>query len=248
MVTTVLIDDEPAAITSLRRQIEEFCPALDIVGTANGVTTGLEVIERLRPELLFLDIEMPDGSGFDLIDRLPRAHRPQIIFATSQESYALEAIRRATLHYLLKPVELAELLVAVELARQRLEEKNSHQRMEALLANLKQPGATTNSIGVPSETGVDFVEVGRITHCEGVDRCTRIHIMDDTPLLSSYSLGQFKRLLEGYDFLVVHRSFLVNLKHIRRYDKAGSLTLANGRVIPVSRRRRQEILDRLHRS
>ncbi len=242
----VLIDDETAASSSLKELLDEFCPSVSVVGTAGDVTSGLQLIDQLRPELIFLDIQMPGRSGFDLLRELPASTRPEVIFVTSQDEHALRAINCAALGYVLKPIELSDLLRAVKRVEKQLKSNSSVVRVTNLLNNLDQPQRKPKRIGIPSETGVDFVEVEQIVRCEGIDRCTSIQVSQGKPMVSSYSIGEYRRMLENYGFLVVHRSHLVNPDHIVRYDRAGFLTFTDGSTAPVSRSKRLAVLDSLN--
>lgn len=240
-MTAIIIDDEPAAITSLSKLLTQVCPTVDIVAQAYDVAEALPKIAAKQPDVLFLDIQMPGGSGFDLVRRLPKGQRPEIIFVTSHDQYTMQAIKVAALGYLLKPVIGVELTAAVDLAASRIHQKNSEDRLEALLANLETRENGRKKIGIPSETGLEFVAAGDILYCEGQDGYTRIHLRDADQRFSSYSIGEYRKLLTPYDFFAVHRSYLVNRQHVVRYDRSGSLVLSNGASVMVSRRRKEDV-------
>lgn len=242
-MNALLIDDETAAISELRNRLQAAHPSIRIVGEAMNVRDGLEKITQLQPDLLFLDIEMPGGNGFELVRQLPPNHRPEIIFVTSQGAYALQAFRVAALSYILKPVDAAELKAAVDLAAIRLREKNSGQRLEVLLENMRTDNPADKRIGIPSEDGVEFVEASEIIYCEGVEGYTRFHLKPGKTRLSAYSIGHYHKMLEPYDFFAIHRSFLVNRQHVANYVNSGLLNLSNGSQLEVSRRRRGAVRD-----
>lgn len=237
----ILIDDEPAAITSLRKILVENCPKVSVIGEAFSVREALKKIEELSPDVLFLDIQMPGGSGFDLVRLLPKGNRPEIIFVTSQDQYSMQAIKVAALGYLLKPVIEGEMREAVELAGERIRQKNSELRLEALLSNLETNENARKKIGIPSGSGLEFVDAGDILFCEGQEGYTRIHLKNRKERLSSYSIGEYRKLLMPYDFFAVHRSYLVNRYHVVKHDRSGSVTLSNGEVIAISRRRKEAV-------
>ncbi|MBC6994643.1 LytTR family DNA-binding domain-containing protein [Neolewinella lacunae] len=242
-MNALLIDDESAAISELRNRLLAAHPAIRIVGEAMNVRDGLKKINALRPDLLFLDIEMPGGNGFELVRQLPPDHRPEIIFVTSQGTYALQAFRVAALSYILKPVDADELKAAVDLATIRLREKNSGQRLEVLLENLRTDNPADKRIGIPSEDGVEFVEASEIIYCEGVEGYTRFHLKNGKTRLSAYSIGHYLRMLEPFNFFAIHRSFLVNHHHVVSYANSGVLDLSNGTQLEVSRRRRGPVKE-----
>lgn len=241
-MTALLIDDEPAAITSLQKILGDCCSGVSIVGSAGDVREGLQKIEIFRPELIFLDIKMPNGSGFDLVRQLPRGTRPEIIFVTSHESFAMQAIKVAALGYLVKPVDSRELIDAVKLAGARIRQKNSEIRLAALLSNLETQEHALKKVGIPSDKGLEFVDAGDIIYCEGEEGYTRIHVQEQTDRLSSYSIGEYRKMLVPFDFFPVHRSYLVNRRHVNKHDRAGTITLSDGTVITVSRRRKEAVI------
>ena len=239
----LLIDDEPLAIASLRKIMNKHCPEVSVIGAAHGVADALPKIAQLRPEVIFLDVQMPGGSGFELLRQLPEGDRPEVIFVTSQDQYALQAIRVAALGYLIKPVIAKELVEAVALAGDRLRQKNSELRLEALLANLATKENARKRVGIPSDSGLEFVDAGEIIFCEGEDGYTRIHLEEGRHRLSSYSIGEYRKMLTPYDFFAVHRSYLVNRRHVRKHDRSGSVILSNGAAVSISRRRREAVAE-----
>ncbi len=240
-MTALLIDDEPAAITSMRKILQTACPEITVLGSAGDVGEGLLKTEQLRPELIFLDIKMPSGTGFDLVRKMEKGNRPEIIFVTSDDSFAMQAIKVAAMGYLVKPVDAHELKVAVENASQRIRQKNSEVRLEALLANLETNEYARKKVGIPSEQGLEFIAAGDIIYCEGEDGYTRIHITGQASRLSSYSIGEYRKLLAPFNFFAVHRSFLVNRSHVQKQVRSGNVILSNGLEITVSRRRKEVV-------
>lgn len=246
-MNALIIDDEPHAVAVLSSLLAEHCPLVNILATASDVEEGLEKITIYQPDLIFLDVVMPRATGFDLIKELPPDNNPEIIFVTSFDSYALEAIRCCALAYIVKPIHIAELVKAVELAKERVGQRVSYARTRELLRNLSNPRASSNRIGIPSERGLEFVEAGMIIRCEGLEGCTKIVLKERKALISSYNLGEFRKLLESYDFYAPHKSHLINLDQIIRYEKDGTVVMTDDSMIPVSRRRRQDFLEQLTR-
>lgn len=238
---SILIDDEPSALAELQYLLERSHPNVSIIAKAQGGQEGLRLTQEHSPDLLFLDIEMPDLSGFDLIRELPSRDRPEIIFVTSKASYALQAFRVAALSYLVKPVDSFELAKAIKEASRRIKEKSSNKRLDALLENLETTAINKKKVGLPFETGMEFVDAGDILYCQGEEGYTRIFLTDGSSRLSSYSVGEYKRMLQDFNFGPVHRSYLVNYQHVRQYEKSGRLHLSNGKQIQVSRRRKPAV-------
>ena len=247
VMKVLLIEDEPAAVTILQQMLEVGHPDLTVAGVAYNVIDGLRLIAEQRPDLIFLDINFPVGTGFDLVRALSPGQRPEIIFVTSEDQYAHQAIRVAALGYILKPVDAGELAAAIELAQLRLRQKNSEQRLSALLENIdNRDQPEEKRVGIPSEGGVKFVRAGDIIYCEGVEGYTRIHLTDERPYLSSYSVGEYRRILDEQNFYPVHRSFIVNRGHVRSYTNGGEVSMTDGTTITISRRRRAAVLDWLN--
>jgi len=151
------------------------------------------------------------------------------------------ASRKVSVGYLLKPVIAGELREAVTLAGKRIRQKNSEVRLEALLSNLETKENDDKKIGIPSEAGLEFVEAREILFCEGEDGYTGIHLRDGSKRLSSYSIGEYRKMLMPYNFFPVHRSYLVNRRHVARHDRSGSVTLSNGTKVAISRRRKDAV-------
>jgi two-component system LytT family response regulator len=240
-LVTILIDDEPAAIIELHGMLRKNHPNLSVAGSADNIRDALQKIEAIKPDLIFLDIEMPGGSGFDLIRQLNKGSRPEIIFVTSQSNYAIQAFSCAALGYVLKPVERAPLAEAIAVAEERIRQKNNEQRLETLLENLKTSDSSKKKIGIPHDRGVEFVPAGSIIYCEGEERYTRIHLKEDGTRLSSYAIGQYRKMLIDHDFYPIHRSILVNRNYVKGINRTGQLELTTHQKLTISRRRRAEV-------
>jgi two-component system LytT family response regulator len=245
-MNAILIDDEQKAIQILKSLLQEYCPQINIIDTANSLEAGFHSISTHQPDLVFLDIEMPGGSGFDLLKKLPHLNF-EIIFVTSHEDYALEAIKFCAIGYILKPIREMELLTAVNQASFRISQKEENLRNKQLIQNLSNPLSQNNRIGIPTSRGLEFVETGAIVRCEGVQRCTKLILKDSKTIISSYNLGEFRKLLEAYHFYSPHKSHLISLDHIIRYDKEGTIEMTDGMLVPLARRRRQDFLEKMTR-
>ncbi len=245
-VSAVLIDDEDKALQVLKQKLATYCPQIEVKGVASSSVEGYELINSLKPQLVFLDVAMPEESGFDLLKRLPQLDF-EIIFVTGFNNYALDAIRFSAIGYILKPVENEDLIAVVQKAVQRITEKLDSERNRRLLENLLNPGHVRNRIGIPTEAGLEFVPTDEIVRCEGFQKYTKVHILGRKETLSSYNIGEFRKLLENYGFFAIHKSHLINMLHIKRYDKEGTVFMVDGSPVPVSRRKKQEFLELLTR-
>lgn len=245
-ITTLLIDDEPKALAILQSKIERLCPNLAIVGASQNPEKAIALIEELKPDLVFLDIAMPAMSGFDLLAKIDNPEF-EIIFATAFDNYAIDAIKHCAIGYLVKPIDNEDLIEAVQKAAINIEEKSALEKNKVLIQNLGLKSFQEKKIIVPTQDGLEFIEIATIKFCEGTDGYTKIHINDKKPLLSSHSIGHFVKLLDSNDFYHTHKSFLVNLNYIEKYLNEGYVVIKDNNI-PVSRSKRTSFLEHLRKS
>lgn len=246
MITAVVIDDEEHARLTLANKLKDYCPSIDLLGMATNAEEGYRLIQKTHPDLVFLDVAMPGESGFDMLRRMDKLNF-EIIFVTGFDRYAIDAISFCAIGYVLKPIQNEVLIKAVHNATQRISDRRATDRNRQLLQNLNQPGHQSNKIGVPTEEGLEFVPTKDIIRCESYQKLTKIILIGEKTLYSSYNIGEFVRLLEPYGFFQVHRSHLVNLNRIVKYNREGMVTLEDHSSAPVSKRRRSEFLQQLTR-
>ncbi|RAJ18095.1 LytR/AlgR family response regulator transcription factor [Olleya aquimaris] len=243
-IKTILIDDERKALAILKNKLERLCPNVDVIAQTQNPKEGIELIKTLQPDLVFLDIAMPELSGFDVLKQFEKPDF-EIIFATAFDNYAIEAIKHCAIGYLVKPVDNADLITAVNNAETNIEEKTALQKNKQLIENLGTQTFQKKKIIIPSIEGLEFIKIENILHCEGETGYTKIHLKEGKPLLSSNSIGHFNKLLENSNFYLVHKSHLINLNDIEKYLNEGYVILSGNKKIPVSRNRRQEFLEKL---
>lgn len=243
-IKALLIDDERKALAILRNKLERSCPNIQIIGEAQSAMEGLTLIQKLTPDLVFLDVAMPKMSGFDLLKKVGNPDF-EIIFVTAFDTYAIEAIRHCAIGYLVKPVNKDELIDAVNNASQNIERRTALIKNQLLLENLGIATVQKKRIAIPSVEGLEFIKISAIIYFEGIKGYTKIHIENEKPILSTQSIGYFNNLLESQDFYLVHKSYLVNLNHLTKYLKEGFVILANNFSVPVSRNRRGDFLNEL---
>ena len=246
MIRAVLVDDEQKALEVLKHKLGTYCPQIEIIGTAKTAAEAYNLITSAHPQLVFMDVAMPNENGFDLLRRLPRLDF-ELIFVTGFDSYAIDAIKFCAIGYVLKPIENEDLIEAVENAMSRIKEKVNQERNQQFLENLLNPGQAQNRIGIPTEAGLEFIPTEEIVRCEGFQKYTKVIARDRKQILSSYNIGEFRKLLERYGFYAPHKSHLINLQHILRYDKEGTVTMSDDSHVPVSRRKKQEFMEKLTR-
>ncbi len=236
---TLLVEDEPLPLTALKSQIERYCPEIELVGEAYNVAEAANCLAALSPELVFLDIHLPDGTAFDLLDQFP-SPTFQVIFVTAYEAYALKAFRYNAAHYLVKPLLPDDLREAVDRVSQPSGPVSEIKRFMELFQQQKKP----DRIAIPSVSTITYVDLNDILHLQSDASYTQIHLSSGRQLLSTRPLKTYDELLRENGFCRVHRSHLVNLSKIAEYRKGDSdaLILTGGTAIEVSRKKRTEIL------
>lgn len=234
----IVIDDEKNGRENLSGLIRQYCPQLKLVAEAASVAEAILKIEEFHPRLIFLDIEMPGGNGFKLLEHF-KTFPFEVIFVTAYDNYAIKAIRFSASDYILKPINLNELLVAVEKAYEHINQQTENERIKQLYRNTQQPDNAR--IGLPLSDRVEFVEVKTIIRCQGESNYTHLYFTAKKPLLVAKSLVEFEELLADHGFIRVHKSHLVNLNHVTSISKndGGTLVLSNGDSILISRRRKE---------
>lgn len=260
MIRSVIVDDEEKSRKLLRNLIKNYCDQIEVVGMADSVETGITSIKKNKPELLFLDIEMPDGNGFDLLEKI-HDMSPEVIFTTAYDQYAIQAIHFSALDYLLKPINLEELKTAVKKVEvkihERVEKQSINQSLQVLLENHKSQ-VHNRKIGLPTQNGINFVLVKDIIMCKAEGNYSIIYLQGKQHQeIVSKTLKEFEDMLKDFNFFRVHRSYLINLNHIREYSRTnqsadydgdgGSVVMNNNLHIPVSRDKRKHLLDRFSR-
>jgi two-component system LytT family response regulator len=242
LLRTVIIDDEAHARETLARLVNVHCPQVKVVGEAGGVSDGLKIIHELHPQLVLLDIQMDDGTGFDLI-RLCESIDFKVIFITAYEKFALQAFRFAAVDFLLKPVNPEELTDAVKHAETLIQEHFTTQ-LQALEENLRTDIKQKKKIVLKTQENIHLVEIQNITFCESDGCYSIVHTVAGERIMISKTLRGFDDMLNESGFYRVHKSYLINLSHISRFEKqeGGYVILTGGDKVPVSSRKREELL------
>jgi two-component system, LytTR family, response regulator len=243
MLRTLIIDDEQHIRQSLSYLLERVCPDVKLVGEADGIATGIKAIREKLPELVLLDIRMDDGTGFDLLNHFDSIDF-KVIFITAYEKYAVEAFGFSAVDYLLKPVNPEKLAEAVKRAQQQVRQSFNLQ-LNTLKENLKKEDRKERKIILRNQENIFLLDIGAIIHCESDGSYTSFDTTDGEKILVSNQLKEYDDLLAESGFFRAHRSHLVNLKHIRRFEKqeGGSLILTNNIKVPVSSARRERLLE-----
>lgn len=247
MINCLIIDDEENGRLNLARLAQEYCPELHLIGEASGVNEAIEIIKLKKPQLLLLDIEMKDGTGFDVLEACQQ-YQHEVIFVTAYNQYGINAIKFSAIDYLLKPINSAHFQAAVEKAIRQIELKAENKRLRNLLYNVNQSG-TNQRIALPFVDSIEFVEVKCIVRLEADGSYTRFILSDNAEHLVSGSLKEYDELLSVHGFIRTHQAHLVNPQYIKSLVKSdgGYLLLQNGTNVPISRLRKTEVIEQLKR-
>jgi two-component system LytT family response regulator len=246
-IKTILVDDEPRGLTSLHKLLQLNCPEVEVIAFAANAAEAKNKIEELKPQLLFLDIAMPEKNGFDLLKSLTEIDF-EVIFVTAHENYMMQAFHFSAVDYLLKPIEDDLLAEAVKRAGKRIENKTGGQQLETFLHNLHHKGASQKmKLCIPSLKGFQVVEIQDIIYCEASSNYTNFHFTNRSSICASKPIHEYEELLKDSNFVRIHKSFVINLERVKEYirGEGGSVILSNGHEIEVSRRKKDMLMTRM---
>jgi len=247
MIDAIIIDDESHCIDHLTGLVAAWCGSMvRIAGSARTIEDGWRSIVQLQPQLVFLDIQVKDETGFDLLDRFPVMDF-DIIFVTAYEKYAIQAFKFSAIDYLLKPVDPDDLRQAVARLQQKRSKEETAKKFETLFYNLKNGPGLPRRISIPTVKGLEFLPVHEIIRCESHINYTSIFLSSGHKLTVAKTLKEFEELLSEHNFYRVHNSHLINLACIKSYNrgKGGSVSMTDNTEIEVSTRRKDDLLKRL---
>ncbi len=241
-IQAIIVDDEKHSRETLKNLIEEFCEGVQVLTLASSINEASSAIQELKPDLVFLDIELQTGTGFDLLASLPEINF-EVIFTTAFDQYAIKAVKFSSLDYLLKPIDLEELQVAVEKAKTVKDKKAYSNQLKSLLQNLSHQQLT--KICLPTAEGFEFINTDEISHCEASGSYTNFILTNGKKILVSKHLKAFENLLPEQNFMRVHNSFLINLKEVHKFVKAdgGYIIMNNNDTVSISRSKKDDFLE-----
>lgn len=247
MIKTIIVDDEPRGLNTLKKLLLEYCPEIKIVAECGDAETAKEKIELLEPQLVFLDISLPRKSSFDLLEELDTINF-EIIFVTAHNEYTLQAFHYSAVDYLMKPIDEDLLVDAVRRATKRIEANSINNNVTALLHNLQKkqtPGEM--KLCIPSLKGFQLVEVKSILFCEASGSYTNFYFTDKPVICSAKTVHEYEELLCDAGFARIHKTYMVNLLHVKEYIKGegGRVVLSNGTEVEVSRRKKEIFIQRM---
>lgn len=244
MIKTILVDDEKSNLNILSEILKKYCPTVSVCDTCTDIVEAELLIQKWNPQLLFLDIQMPNGNGFDLLDKIKGTHI-EVIFVTAYNNFLLKAIRYSALDYIMKPISIPEVVEAVTRAEERLSNKSALHQLELLLSNIQGP-AHMQKIAIPHLKGLTFVSIADIIRLEAKGAYTEISTNDAKTFLVSKNLKEYESILPETMFSRVHNAHMVNLQYIKQYYRGngGYIEMENGAQIEVSVRRKESFLSR----
>jgi two-component system LytT family response regulator len=243
MIRTIVIDDEVQARETILKMLSAYCPDVEIVATAGSVEEGVKTLKEIQPDLLMLDIKMADGTGFDLLRKLENTNF-RLIFITAFEEFAIRAIKFSAIDYILKPIDPDELVNAVQKAGSLIKKENMSLRLDALYENLDLIKTGQKKIVLKTTDSVNIVRLSEIIRCESEKNLTHFFTTGNEKITVSRTLKEFNELLSAYKFFRVHQSHLVNMDHVKRYEKQGGgmLIMADDSRVPVSFRKKDDLM------
>ncbi len=245
MIKALIIDDEPQNAGSLKKDIETTCPQVQIASICYSAKEGIMAIKKDKPDLIFLDIEMPWMNGFEMLEVLDQINF-SIIFTTAYDQFAAKAFRISAVDYLLKPIDANDLKIAVKKAEEKIRHQQGQANIENLLQNIKQPSAQ-QKIALPNKDGYEFVEVNHIIYCQAEGAYTKVFLDHKNYILVSKTLGDIEELLPHDIFQRIHHSSIINVNYVTHFVRSdgGYVKMISGEQLAVSKSRKDAIMEKL---
>lgn len=246
MIKAIIIDDEEDARKVLSLSLKKFCPEIEILALCESPIEGLEKIGSLKPNLVFLDVQMPNMSGFDVLEKIPKIDF-EVIFVTAFDRYAIKAIKFSALDYLLKPIDVDDLISAVEKVKRKQIGKASN--YESLLKNIKKGNEKLERLAIPSDNEIILQELKDIVYCSADGSYTILHLIENKRIVVSKNIKEFENILPETDFCRIHHSTMVNMRQVVKYIRGdgGYVLMKNGDHLDVSRRKKEGFLKLLQK-
>jgi len=241
----IIIEDEEASRETLRNYLNKYCPDVLLLAEAVNIKEGLSAINYHHPDIVFLDVEMPYGNAFDLLEQIENITF-ETVFVTAYSNYAIQALNFSAAYYILKPVSIDELVKAVEKIKETISRNREFIHTKVLIENVKIENKQLQKIVLPVLDGFEVISLSEIIKCDADDNFTRFHLTNGKKLLICRTLKFYENLLENYDFIRVHKSHLVNFQHIKQYKKGkgGQVIMSDGSSVDISPNRKEVLMKR----
>ena len=245
MITAVLIDDDKHLRQGLTALLERYTNEIQIIGEAESVKTGVVVLEKLKPQVIFLDIHLSDGTGFDILEQLKGKINAHIVFITAHEQYALKAFKFSALDFILKPVDPEELQNSIMKIKDAVGKTNSFDHIDLLLENIRKKVDNFKRIALSTSDGIHLFEVADIIRCEAKGNYTEFFIKNHKPVLISKTLKEYEEMLTEHGFERIHQSHLINLSYLKSYIKAdgGYVIMADNTKISIAQSKKERLQE-----
>lgn len=246
MIKAIIIDDEHYGCQALKVALEQYCLDVDVVAICEDPELGIEAIQNHKPDLVFLDVQMPNMSGFDVLKQLAPINF-EVIFVSSYDQYAIKAIKFSALDYLLKPVDVDDLIQAVKKAQERMQNAGQDYRYQSIINNIQHQSGKIEKLAVPTMEGIEFFNISDIIYCQADRNYTNLYLTNHQKHLISKNLKDFENLLSSSGFCRVHNSSLINMNHVKKYIKGegGYVLLTDNHHVDIARRRKESFLNLL---
>jgi two-component system, LytTR family, response regulator len=245
MLKCIIVDDEFKSREGLKALIEKFCENIEVSALCQNGTEAIAAIDVVKPDVVFLDIQLQKETGFDILEKLDKIEF-ELVFTTAYSEFAVKAFKFSAIDYLLKPIDINDLRAAIEKARKRII-GNISERVAQLAQNLKGNSFKHSRLALPAADGLVFVSVDEILYCEATGNYTNIHMADNRKFVVSRTLKEYEDLLTDQDFFRIHNSFLINLNSIKRYirGEGGQVVMVNDKALDVSKAKKKSFLDKI---
>jgi two-component system LytT family response regulator len=241
---SVIVDDELLVAQNLQMLLNRYCPEVEVAAIAHSADDAEKIIKDIDPDLVFLDVEMPHGNGFDLLKKFSQI-RFGLIFVTAFDHYAVKAIKYSAIDYLLKPIDIDELVSAVQKAQLQLKSKSVNQSLNILLHNMAQPAAKLQKLSLPTMEGMIFININDILYCKSDGNYTTFFLENGQTPVITRQIGVYEELLPEPLFCRIHRQYIINVNRVTKYVKGrgGHVVMSNGMNIDVSARKKDDFLS-----
>ena len=250
MIKAILIDDDSNIRIGMKSLLTRYSPEIEVVGEADSVASGVKLIETIKSDVLFLDIQLGDGTGFDILEQLTKINgkvSQHVIFITAFEQYAIKAFRFSALDYLLKPVDPEDLKQVTSKLLDAFAKNPENENIEILLENIRKKSEDFKRIVLSNSDGMQVIEIKDIIHCSSEDNYTRFHIKNKKPILISKTLKEYEELLAPHGFERIHQSHLINMAFVKSFVKKEGFfaQLIDDSLVPISQRKKDKFLSLL---
>lgn len=247
MIKAILIDDDHHLRTGLKALLERYTDDIAIIGEAESVKTGIEAVQKYKPQVIFLDIHLSDGTGFDMFEKLATLGRikAHIVFITAHEQYAVKAFKFSALDFILKPVDFEELQHTIAKIKEVVNQNSSFEHIDLLLENIRKKVDNFRRIALSTSDGIHLFDVADIIRCEAKVNYTQFYIKNHKPVLISRTLKEYEEILSEHGFERVHQSHLINLSYLKSYIRSdgGYVIMSDNSTIPIAQSKKDKLQE-----